>query len=211
MKLSALLTLASLAMLLPAAGASAQEAIKVGVCNPAKVFESMDERKVIEDRMKGERDKAQQEVARRKQEVEDLQRQRNELKEGSTIFQEKTNQMMEKAVQFEVWARMKEAEMLRTEKEQIKALYEKIRDACKEYATEKKLDLILAERKPELQNMEKLTADQVRQVISANDVLYANEKADITQEIILRVKKKYAAGGGVAPPATGGTGLAPQK
>jgi len=102
---------------------------------------------------------------------------------------------MEKAVQFEVWARMKEAEMLRSEKEQIKALYEKIRDACKEYATEKKLDLILAERKPELQNMEKLTADQVRQVISANDVLYANEKADITQEIILRVNKKYAAGG----------------
>jgi len=39
-------------MLLPAAGASAQEAIKVGVCNPAKVFEGMDERKVIEDRMK---------------------------------------------------------------------------------------------------------------------------------------------------------------
>src|SRR5438132_1177421 len=105
MKFRSLLALASLAMLLPAAGASAQEAIKVGVCNPAKVFESMDERKVIEDRMKGERDKAQQEVARRKQEVEDLQRQRNELKEGSTIFQEKTNQMMEKAVQFEVWAR----------------------------------------------------------------------------------------------------------
>src|SRR6266566_5414989 len=113
--------------------------------------------------------------------------------------------MMEKAVQFEVWARVKEAEMLRTEKEQIKALYEKIRDACKEYATEKKLDLILAERKPELQNqnMEKMTADQLRGIISQNDVLYANEKADVTQEIILRVNKKYAAGGGVAPTGTG--------
>ena len=89
MKFPHLIALASLALLLPAAGASAQEAVKVGVCNPAKVFESMDERKVIEDRMKGEREKAQQEVARRKQKVEDLQRQRNELKEGSAIFQEK--------------------------------------------------------------------------------------------------------------------------
>ena len=119
---------------------------------------------------------------------------------------------MEKAVQFEVWARMKEAEMGRIEKEQIKALYEKIRDTCKEVAVEKKLDLILAERKPELPaNMEKLTADQVRQIISANDVLYANEKADITQEVILRINKKYAATGGIAPAASTGTGTVPQK
>ena len=138
-------------------------------------------------------------------------RQRNELKEGSTIFQEKTNQMMEKAVQFEVWARMKQAEMDRTEKEQIKALYEKIRESCKEIAVEKKLDLILAERKPELPaNMEKLTSDQVRAVISQNDVLYANEKADITQMVIMRVNQKYAAGGGIAPAASTG-GTAPQK
>jgi len=79
--------------------------------NPAKVFEQMDERKVIEDKMKSERDKATAEVQRRKNEVEDIQRQRNELRPESAIFQEKTNQMMEKAVQFEVWARMKEAEM----------------------------------------------------------------------------------------------------
>jgi len=205
------MALAAAAIMLPSATLKAQEAVKVGVCNPAKVFESMDERKVIEDKMKSDRDKAQAEVARRKQEVEDLQRQRNELRPESAIFQEKTNQMMEKAVQFEVWARMKEAEMGRTEKEQIKSLYEKIRETCKEYAQEKKLDLILAERKPELQNMEKLTPDQVRQVISANDVLYANEKADVTQEVILRVNKKYAATGGIAPAASTGTGVAPQK
>ena len=209
------MALAALAMLLPSATLKAQDMVKIGVCNPAKVFEAMDERKVIEDKMKSERDKATAEVNRRKQEVEDLQRQRNELRPESAIFQEKTNQMMEKAVQFEVWARLKQAEMDRSEKEQIKTLYEKIRESCKEVATEKKLDLILAERKPELPaNMEKLTADQVRAVISQNDVLYANERADITQQVILKVNQKYAAGGGIAPAVgatnTGG-GVAPQK
>jgi len=205
------LALAAVAILLPTGVLKAQETVKIGVCNPAKVFEQMDERKVIEDKMKSERDKAAGEVNRRKQEVEDLQRQRNELRPESAIFQEKTNQMMEKAVQFEVWARMKQAEMDRTEKEQIKALYEKIRESCKEIAVEKKLDLILAERKPELPaNMEKLTAENVRQIISANDVLYANEKADITQMVIMRVNQKYAAGGGIAPAASTG-GTAPQK
>src|ERR1043166_6082733 len=113
MRIWHVMALAAFGLLLPSATLKAQEAVKVGVCNPAKVFESMDERKVIEDKMKSDRDKAQAEAAR----------------------------------------------------------------------TEKKLDLILAERKPELPaNMEKYTADQIRQIISANDVLYANEKADITQE-----------------------------
>src|SRR5258706_1586386 len=186
--------LAAVAMLLPTSVLKAQETVKIGVCNPAKVFESMDERKVIEDKMKSERDKAAGEVNRRKQEVEDLQRQRNELRPESAIFQEKTNQMMEKAVQFEVWARMKQAEMDRGEKESIKLLYDKIRDACKEIALEKKLDLILAEHKPELPpNMENVKVEVIRQMISANDVLYANEKADITQLVLIRVNQKYAA------------------
>ena len=210
MRIWHVMALAAAAMLLPTATLKAQEAVKVGVCNPAKVFEQMDERKVIEDKMKSDRDKAQAEVQKRKQEVEDLQRQRNELRPESSIYQEKTNQMMEKAVQFEVWIKLKEAEMGRTEKEQIRNLYEKIRETCKEVATDKKLDLILAERKPELTaNMEKYTADQVRAIISQNDVLYANEKADITQEVILRINKKYAATGGIAPAAS--TGAPPQK
>ncbi len=211
------MALAALAMLLPAATLKAQETVKIGVVNPAKVLEGMDERKVIEDRIKSDREKAAGEVNRRKQEVEDLQRQRNELRPESSIFKEKTDQMMEKTVQFEVWVRLKQAELDRTEKEQMKALYDKIRDACKDVATEKKLDLILAERKPELPaNMEKLTPDQVRAIIYNNDVLYANERADITQQVILKVNQKYAAGGGIAPPAATNTtgssgGVAPQK
>ncbi len=216
MKAFRIFALATLAMLLPAAAASAQEVVKVGVCNPAKVLEGMDERKVIVDRIKSEREKATAEVQKRRNEVEELGRQRAELKPESPIFAEKTNQLMEKAASLEVWARIKQAEMDRVEKEYIKALYDKIRDACKEVATEKKLDLILAERKPELPpNMEKLTAEQVGQIISANDVLYANEKADITQDIILKINKKYAQGGGVAPVGQNNTNtnnpLAPQR
>src|SRR5207248_10836049 len=172
------MALAALAMLLPSATLKAQDMVKIGVCNPAKVFEAMDERKVIEDKMKSERDKATAEVNRRKQEVEDLQRQRNELRPESAIFQEKTNQMMEKAVQFEVWARMKQAEMDRSEKEQIKALYDKIRDSCKEVATEKKLDLILAERKPELPaNTERHNPEQGRNAIYASHVPEAKDRS----------------------------------
>jgi len=64
MRIWHVLALAAVAMLLPSATLKAQEAVKVGVCNPAKVFEQMDERKVIEDKMKSERDKATAEVQR---------------------------------------------------------------------------------------------------------------------------------------------------
>src|SRR4029434_353726 len=93
------------------------------------------------------------------------------------------------------WARVKEAEMSRSEKEQIRGLYDKIRDACREIAAEQKLDLVLAERKPEIPaNMEQLNPKQLGDLLMANDVLYMNENADVTQEVILRLNKKYSTG-----------------
>jgi Skp family chaperone for outer membrane proteins len=88
--------------------------------------------------------------------------------------------------------------MGRQEKDNIISIYDKIRDACKEVAVAKKIDLVLAEHKPEIPaKRDQLTGDQVRQIINQQDVLYSNEKVDITQEVILVLNKKY--GGGAAP------------
>jgi Skp family chaperone for outer membrane proteins len=193
---SRMLVCAGLAAVLVAPAVRAQDApVRVGVCNPAKVFQALDERKAIEDRMTEERNKVKSDATKRKLEVDDLKTARDQLKPESPAYQEKTNQMMEKAIQFEVWARVKEAEMGRAEKEQIRGLYEKIRDACREIAAEQKLDLVLAERKPEIPaNMEQLNPKQLGDLLMANDVLYMNEKADVTQEVILRLNKKYSTG-----------------
>lgn len=183
---------AVLATLLLATAAHAQDVVRIGICNPGKVWEGMDERKAIQDKVVAEREKLKVEAARKKAEVEELQRQRNDLKPGSAQFEEKTRLMLEKAVEFEVWAKMKEAEVARQEKENIRALFDKIAEAAKQVAESRKLDVVFAERRPELANWDSLTPDQVRAVLSQRDVLYINEKADITEAVRLLINKQYA-------------------
>jgi Skp family chaperone for outer membrane proteins len=81
--------------------------------------------------------------------------------------------------------------------ENTRTLYDKIADACKEIAEGRKIDLVLAERRPELpEDVDQLKPEQVRQILSQRDVLYVNKVADITEAVVLLVNKKYAVGAG---------------
>ena len=127
----------------------AQEgADRVAVCNPSIVFQGMDERKAIEDRMKGDVEKFKIEAARRRAEVEEIGKQRNELKPGSAQYNEKNKVLMQKAIEFRAWVQVNEAEIMRAEMENTRYLYDKIAEACKEIAESRKIDLVLAERRP---------------------------------------------------------------
>ena len=175
--------------------AKAQDAIKVAVCNPGKVFESLDERKVIQEKMAGDRSRIQNEAKRRDDEVKQMKVERDALKPESAPYAEKTQLMMQKAVEFEVWARIQEQEMAKREKDQVKALYDKIAAACKVVAETKKLDLVLSERAPQIPpDMSQLTPDQLRALLAQTDVLYKNEKADVTQAVIGQLNADYAKG-----------------
>ena len=183
-------------MLASARTTSAQEgAQRVAICNPSVVFQGMDERKAIEDRMKAEQEKIKIEFARRKAEVDEMRKQRDELKRGSAQYSEKNRVLMQKAVEFRAWVQIAEAEMMRAEMENTRNLYEKIADACKEVAESRKIDLVLAERRPELpEDIDQLKPEQVRQILSQRDVLYVSKIADITEQVVLLVNKKHAVG-----------------
>jgi hypothetical protein len=65
---------------------------------------------------------------------------------------------------------------------------------------------MLAEKRPEVpqppqQNAERLTAADVAGILSQRDVLYSNDKVDLTQAVIIVVNKKYAAGASAAAEA----------
>lgn len=141
----------ALAAALMAGPALAQEGtVKVATCNPAKVFEQMDERKVIEKTMKDERDKIEAEGKRRAAEIDQKKNELVGLKPDSDLYRKKNQEILEAAIQLRIWAELQQAEMLRVEKENIRSLFDKIKGAVKEVAEAKKLDLVLAERKAEL-------------------------------------------------------------
>ena len=189
----------------PVATRAQDAAARIGVCNPARVFQNMDERKAVEDRLRSQREGIRNEAQKMQLEIQEIERQLRELKPDSLQAQEKQNQLMDKAVRFEVFAKVKDAEMQRVEKEQIKVLFDKIADACKTVATQRKLDLVLAERRPEIPgDMRQMNADQLRALLSQRDVLFIDSaKADITDAVTAELNRQFAAP--PAQPAPGGT------
>jgi Skp family chaperone for outer membrane proteins len=181
-------------LLSTAVSVQAQDSVRIASCNPSKVFAALDERKVIQDKINSEIQKFQGETQKRKVEFESLKQERDNLKPESSTYNEKQTQLLNKSVEFDVWSRIQQQEIVRHEKEYTKSLFDKIRQACEEVAKERKIDMVLAERRPELsqEDWEKLTPEQARNLLGQTDTLYINEKADITQAVILLMNKKFA-------------------
>ncbi|MGE5609939.1 MAG: OmpH family outer membrane protein [Bacillota bacterium] len=173
---------------------------RIGVCNWVKVLDAMDEWKAFRDKNDNDKQKFITERGRRKLELEDLMRQRNELKPESAQYREKAQLVAQKEIEHVVWEQMTQLGLVRTEKETIQQMYNKILDAVHEVAESRKLDLVLAEKRPEVpqQNYDRLTAADIAGILSQRDVLYSNDKVDLTQAVILLVNKKYAAGASAA-------------
>jgi Skp family chaperone for outer membrane proteins len=172
----------------------AEAQIRIGTCNVAKVFDSLDERKAIEMSMKSNATTHNTEVARRRKAIEDLGAQREELKPESPLYQQKTEELVQAATQLEVITKLKEMELLKLEKQHTARLYDQIRAACKQAAAAHNLDLVVAERPPESsREMARLSPDQLRLLLSTSEVLYANNQVDLTEEITLMLNKQFAA------------------
>jgi Skp family chaperone for outer membrane proteins len=185
------LVLFGLLLASPAAAAAAQDVIRVGVCNPGKVFAALDERKAIEDALRAERDKLQLEAKQKQGEIEQLKRERDALDPNSPLYQRKNQELMKAAIEFDVWAKLAEQNLAMTEKTRVKGLFDKIAAATKTIAEKLGLDLVLAEQDPQA-NLESLTPDQLRALLAAKTVLFKNEKADITQKVIDQMNADYA-------------------
>jgi len=186
-------------LLWPAVSRGQEGTVKIAVCNLTRVFQQLDEAKVIEDRMRNEQTKAQVDSGRMQQEIKDLQTVLRGYKPGSVAYMDNNAKLTKKIVEYVVWARVTELQMQRTDKEFVKALFDKVREASKEVAEKRKIDVVFNERRPELGDMEKLKPQDVRAIILQNDVLYMNQKVDITDDVILLMNQKYQASGGAGP------------
>jgi len=174
--------------------AHADGPVRIGSCNVAKVFEGLDERKAIEMNMKSNAATHNAEVAKRRKAIEELSGQRDELRPDSPLYQQKTDELVTAATQLDVMMKLKEMELARLEKQHVAHLYDEIRAACKVAAAAHKLDLVVAERPGETgREMGKMSGEQLKLMLSLNEVLFANQEVDLTEEVVMGMNKEFAA------------------
>jgi len=184
--------LAVIALAAPARVAQAQENLKIAIVNTARIFSEMQETKDLKQKIENDRKtldatdhQKQEDLAARKQ-ARDL------LKVDSPEFQARNQEYLKAAIEYRAWKELTQMEIDRSQKAQIKALFDKIESAVNELAAQRGLDLVLAEQHPEIPPaLDSITVDQLRAMIAGRNILFASQKADLSADVIALLDAKY--------------------
>jgi Skp family chaperone for outer membrane proteins len=177
-------------------GATAMADLKIAVANAGKIFAEIKEKKDWEQKMLQDQKTLQDEAFTKQQKVKSLTEQRDNLRADSPEYGDKDKELQTAKIDYEVWAQIQQAEAQRTNKLQTKALFDKIVNTVSEVATQKGIDLVIADQHPEVPDnfMEQANLEQVRALLGQRNVLYSSPQVDITQDVITAMDAKYAGG-----------------
>lgn len=192
----------------PAPAQGNDHILRIAVVNTTRIVRSMHEvQKFQEEFRLKNRDLAQQQQAKQ-QELIDMQNHRDtNIKPGTKQWQDETDQIDEKQAAFAVWKDKSRVQLERSYKQNLRAVYDHIGTATAQVAQRLQLDLVIADQTPEFgPDIDKITVPQMEEVLQRRAVLYANKKADITEDVLTQVEADYAKGqgqiGGVVGPGS---------
>ena len=177
-----------------ASSANAQAA-KIAVCNPARIFNDMQETKDLKEQMeKTGGDLAQQEKAKGA-ELQALQEKLKLLTPSSQQYKDAEKELLEKAITFDTWKKINQAQVQQSQKLSMKTLFDKITDATKAIAEADNLDLVIAETNVEFPDINQINVDQLRALINQRNVIFNKGNMDISAKITAKLDADYKAGG----------------
>jgi len=166
----------------------------------------MQETKDLKQSMENQRKQLESDANARQQKVKDLQAQRDLLKPDSAQYQDADKSFMKEAIEYDTWSKITTAQIQGQQKQQMKVLFDKIVSTTGQVAQQRGFDLVLTDQRPDLpENLQAINVDQLRAILNGRNVLYTNNKVDITGDVVAALDASYKAGGGGAA-GTGGAG-----
>ena len=181
---------------LPTAFAAAEDAagtVRIACANPQRILQQMQETKDRNAAMEGERASLIAQEKAKIEEIQTLRKQRDELlKKGTPDYRAKTEEILKKTTEVQIWAKVKEEEVNRRHKEGIKELFDKINAAIEQIAREKKIDMVIADYSVDLpDDVDSITPEQLHSMIRQKNVLFVNKGVDISSEVVTRLDAGY--------------------
>lgn len=200
------------AFILASPALAQQKPIRIAVVDTSRVFNEMQETADLRKRMEAERQRLQATLEQKRAEIKTLQGQRELLKPDHPQFEELNKQMLQKAMEMEVWEKYTKIDAERSQKRQMRDLFSKIEDAVADVATKQGLDLVLNDQRPDIPDMiDAISMDQLRAVINSRQVLFAARNIDISNDVIATLDAQYKGDGGAARAPADRSGATPAK
>jgi Skp family chaperone for outer membrane proteins len=177
------------------AGAAQAQEIKIAVARAARIANEMQEMKDFRQKMANDQQALQAQLKERQEKLRLMRDNRDQLKRDSPQYNERNKELLEEAINLEAWGRIRQAELERNIKLNIKGFWDKIEAAVAEVAQAKGIDIVISDQRPEIpDDLDQIKIEQLQQLIGQRDVLYANPKVDISDEVIALLDKKYKEG-----------------
>jgi Skp family chaperone for outer membrane proteins len=178
----------------PARQAAAQDS-KIGVANLSRIIQSMQE---AQDRNKAKGDEVRrldEEQKAKAMALDNLKKERENFKKDSPEYKERSEQLLQKSIEFQAWNDLKKVDLTRRQKDEVKSFYDKINAAIQQIATEKKLDVVLADFSVDIPDLDQINPEQLQTIIRQKQVLFTAKGVDISDDVINRLNAQYKAAG----------------
>jgi Skp family chaperone for outer membrane proteins len=166
-------------------GSTAAVATKVATVELQKIINECDKQAANRAANQAKQQQLQAEQQRRQQEVVALQNEIDPLQPGSEAWMNKREQIQEKTLQLEVWARMQEQNQQLEQARQFATIYQAATDAAAAVAEAQGYDIVL--QTGELPDLMRLNIEGLRTVVQTRKVIYASDTADLTAAVLQRV------------------------
>ena len=205
----ALLALTMPATALRAGPTSPDHVPQIAVVRTAQVTRNCAESRQLIQALQARANQMSQDQAKKKTEIDQMIEQLSQLKAGSAQWLQLRDQIDDKRLALEVWNEKMKLELDRKQKAGEKSVYDHVTQAVQAVAENQHLDLVLADNSPDIgADLDGITPAQFNQLLAARAVLFANKKADITEDVLTLVESNFknqkseaANAGPAAPPA----------
>lgn len=193
----ALACLATAPSFVHAQAAAPAVAAKIGSANLQRIFTEIKETKDLEQKFRARQQQGQTDATNKQTHIKDLQNQRDQFKAGSPEYDAANKALVQAAIEANVSTQVAQQELVRDQKLSTKGVVEKIVTVAKALATEKGYAMIVTQvvpPDPTPEQFDRLTPEQLNQLLSSRNVLYVDPSADVTAEIVARMDAAYASG-----------------
>lgn len=168
---------------------------KVGIANPVRIFSELQETKDLKQKLDNDRRQLEATEKDKRQRLQDLQQRRDAIKPDAPQWSELNRELEGAVIEFQVWQQVSKVNFERVQKQQMRMIFEKIIDGVRHVATQKQLDLVVSDQRPELpDNLDQVSLDQLRLLINQRNVLYSDPKTDISADVVSYLDAKYREG-----------------
>jgi len=176
----------------PAAADDASGGVKIGVCDPIKVLNQIQEGKDSMAKWKQEGDSLTDQATAKKSQLQSEQDALKLILPTSDDYETKVETFIQHQADAQAWLQAAQMNMARKQRTEEKTMFDKILKTIGDLAQAQGLSLVMNGAHADFPELDKMDANAFVQTILLHTALYSDTKLDITQQVIIAMDKAYS-------------------